>query len=92
MSFEKNSRYARVQPYLVRDHRGRQVAVVPVPPVPAQNLLGIHALHQGQRLDHLSAHYLDDVTGFWRIAELNEAMLPEALSEAPEIMIPVKQG
>ena len=42
----------------------------------------IHRRKQGQRLDHLAAFYIKDVYGFWRIAELNNVMLPEALSEA----------
>jgi hypothetical protein len=88
--FESKSRYVKLTPYLVRDARGRQVAVVPVPPAPRQGLLGLHVLRQGERLDHLAAHYLDDPAGFWRIAERNDAMLPEALSEAPEIEIPEK--
>jgi hypothetical protein len=52
--------------------------------------LGIHVLRQGERLDHLAARYTADPAGFWRIAEQNDVMLPEALTEAREIEIPVK--
>jgi hypothetical protein len=86
--FESRSRYAGLEPYPVRDGRGRIVQVVPVPPAPDQELLGIHALREGERLDHLAARYLDDPAGFWRIAERNDVMLPEALAEALEIEIP----
>ena len=41
-----------------------------------------------ERLDHLAAIYLHEPTGFWRICEANEVMLPEALSEQVEIAIP----
>ncbi len=88
--FDSGSRYANVQIYRVADHRGRQVAIVAVPGAPVQDLLGYHVLHQGQRLDHLAAHYLNDPSGFWRICEENDVMLPEALSEAPEIAIPTR--
>jgi len=90
--FDQKSRYAKLIAYTVKDHRGRDVAVVPVPPAPQKSLLGIHALRQGERLDHLAAKYLDDPTGYWRIAEQNELMLPEALTEAREIEIPRRTG
>jgi hypothetical protein len=86
--FDEKSRYARLETYIVTDHRGRTVAVVPVPDAPAQTELGIHALRQGQRLDHLAQKYLDDPAGYWRICELNGAMHTEMLTEAQEIAIP----
>ena len=88
--FEEKSRYAKAETYVVVDERGRAVEVLTVPAAPTEGLLGIHILRQGERLDHLAAKYLDDPAGFWRIAERNDAMLPEALSEAAEIEIPGK--
>ena len=88
--FEDKSRYSKLKPYGVKDRRGRDVTVVPVPPEPEQTPLGRHLLKQGQRLDHLAKHYLDDPAGYWRIAEMNGAMLPENLSEKDEIIIPQK--
>jgi Phage Tail Protein X len=90
--FEPPSRYLGVETYTVTDHRGRTVEVVAVPEAPAQELLGIHLLHQGERLDHLAFRYLGDATLWWRIAELNEAMAAAALTEAREIEIPVRSG
>jgi hypothetical protein len=90
--FDDKSRYSKLQPYQVVDHRGRTVPVVPVPHAPDQSLLGIHLRKEGQRVDHLAYRYLDDPAGFWRICELNGAMLPEALTEAREIEIPRKVG
>jgi len=87
---DEKSRYDGVETLKVTDHRGREVTVLTVPPAPRQELLGYHVLKDGQRLDHMAWRYLDDGAGFWRIAELNDAMLPEALSEAPEIAIPKK--
>ena len=86
--FDSKSRYAGLETYNVPDHRGRQVAVVPVPPRPDQSLLGIHVLRQGERLDLLAQNYLDNAAGFWRICEINEVMLAEALTEQREISIP----
>ena len=88
--FDPNSRYAALVPYEVPDARGRTVAVAPPAPAPSQTLLGIHVLRQGERLDHLAAKYTTDPAGFWRVAEQNNVMLAEALTEASEIEIPVR--
>jgi hypothetical protein len=88
--FDPKSRYVNQTPYVVRDRRGRSVAIVPTPPAPAEALLGIHVLKEGERVDHLAAKYLNDAAGYWRIAERNDVMLAEALSERREIEIPVK--
>jgi hypothetical protein len=90
--FEKNSRYASLAQYQVTDRRGRLVTVVETPEAPGQALLGLHVWKQGQRLDHLAYQYLNEATAFWRICEINDAMLPEALSEKDEIAIPVKSN
>ena len=89
--FDAKSRYAALAVYMVNDRRGRTVAVVPVPDRPLQPLLGFHRLREGQRLDHLAFHYLEDPAGFWRICELADVMLPDALAEAREIPIPAKE-
>ena len=38
----------------------------------------------------LAAFYLGDATAFWKIAEANDVMLPEALSEVDVLAIPYK--
>ncbi len=89
--FDEKSRYASLETYTVTDCRGRIVAVVPVPDAPEEVSIGLHILRQGQRIDHLAYKYLDDQAGYWRICELNDVMLPEALTEAQEISIPRKR-
>lgn len=88
--FDKKSRYVDLTTCKVTDHRGRTVAVVSVPEAPEEVSIGLHIMQQGQRLDHLAQKYLDDPAGFWRICELSDVMLPEALTEAQEIEIPDK--
>ncbi len=87
--FDEKSRYVKEIPYEITDRRGRRVLVVTVPPPPFQSLAGYHVWMQGQRPDHLAAKYSNNSAGFWRIAEINDAMLPEVLSEKPEIAIPL---
>lgn len=86
--FDPKSRYANLPQYTLIDARGRMVSVVPVPPRPDEATLGYHVLREGERLDHLAARYLSDPAGFWRIAEANDVMLAEDLTERREIAIP----
>lgn len=90
--YNRDSRYAELEHYEVTDHRGRTVPVVPVPPSPEQTSRGAHQRSPGQRLDHLADRYLDDPAGFWRLCELNDVMLPEALTEADVIEVPEAGG
>jgi hypothetical protein len=88
--FDDKSRYKNAETYQRTDRRGRTVTVTGTPPAARENFLGYHLRIQGQRLDHMAHRYLNNGAGFWRICELNDAMLPEALSEASEIAIPRK--
>jgi len=90
--FDPKSRYHRLPTCTIRDQRGREVIVVPTAPRPEQSLLGIHLRRQGERLDHLAARYLSDPAGYWRVAEMNDAMTAEVLTEAREIGIPGRKG
>ena len=89
-SFDPKSRYFTTPIYQVFDHRNRRVNVVGVAPRLTASIVGLHLWRQGQRPDHLAFQYLDDGAGFWRIAEANDAMQSEWLSEQSEIAIPVK--
>lgn len=91
MKFDETSRYKNTVQYEQKDKRGRTVKIVAVPPVPQQTLMGFHLLKSGQKTDHLAGRYLNNPTGFWRIASFNDAMISEALSERDEIAIPNKK-
>ena len=88
--FDSKSRYKNLPLVYRKDVRGRTVAVAPVPRSPDQELQGYHTLKQGQRIDHLANSYLQNPAGFWQICEMENVMLPEALTEKPEIAIPEK--
>lgn len=88
--FDPNSRYTGLTTMKMRDGRGRMVEVVPPAPAPVQALRGRHLRRQGERPDHLAAFYLSDAAAFWRLAELNDAMTAEVLSELRELDIPVR--
>jgi len=82
------SRYKGLAAVHVTDRKGRSVAVLPPAPRGGETLLGHHQRRESERLDHCAARYLKDPAGFWRIADINQALLPDALAEALEIAIP----
>ncbi len=88
--FDPKSRYTEppVVPYEAYDVRGRRVLALPVPEPPQEMPVGKHAKRAGQSLDQLANAYLADPNGYWRIAEVNDAILPDALDEAELVIIP----
>ena len=86
--FDAKSRYAKAMPVHLVDGRGRTVEAIPPAPRPGQTLRGIHARKQNERPDHLAALYVSDASGYWRLAEMNDAMTAEVLSELREVAIP----
>lgn len=88
--FDSKSRYAKLETVPLQDGRGRTVEVVPPAPAPGQLWLGFHARRPGERPDHLAARYLSDSAGYWRLAEINDAMTAEVLTELPQLSIPAK--
>ena len=88
---DKKGRYVKnASTYEATDRRRRKVLALTVADKPVQTLLGEHRLKEGQRLDHLANFYIEDANGFWRISELNEAMLPDQLAEVDIVKIPTE--
>jgi hypothetical protein len=48
-----------------------------------------HIVEQGDRLDNLSARYLGDATQFWRLADANDALRPEELTDEVSSVIQI---
>ena len=89
--FEKSSRYVKYATvYPATDRKGRPVQALSPAEIPPANELGEHLRRDGQRLDHLAAHYLNEPTSYWRIAHMNDAMSAEVLTDERIIKIPVK--
>ena len=89
--FDRKSRYARhAATYRTVDARGRTVTAVGPATPPPEPHRGDHLLRDGQRLDHLAAHYLNDANGFWRLAEHNDALLPDGALMGDAIRIPAE--
>ena len=90
--FDRLSRYVKppLEPYVAIDARGRSVKALPTPEAPVEVSVGRHVKKEHQRLDHLAGGYLNDPNAFWRLAELNGAVLPDALVERELIEVPSK--
>jgi len=88
--FDPKSRYVQpaLEPYTVTDRRGREVMALPMPEPPIETSVGQYLPKDGQRLDHLAAALVLDPYGYWRIAEVNNALLPDALEELERLNIP----
>jgi hypothetical protein len=58
------------------------------------DLLQLHTVREGDRLDNITAQYLDDAEQFWRVADANEAMSPFELTDTvgETIRITLPQG
>jgi len=44
-------------------------------------LLQEHTVTQGERLDNITAQYMNDPELFWRICDANRAMIPDTLTQ-----------
>lgn len=66
--------------------------VIPTPDSLSE--VGIHVVHEGERLDNIAAQYLGDPELFWRLCDANGAMRPEELTEtlAKELRITLPAG
>ncbi|HEY3386479.1 MAG TPA: hypothetical protein VGK46_08220 [Saprospiraceae bacterium] len=51
-----------------------------------------HQVKEGERLDNITAHYINDPEKFWQIADANSAMKPEELTEESGKILHIPQG
>ena len=84
--FNRNSRYFNlpVSTITVTRPDGEPVEIRYVqrrflPPVAGETLLQEHPFADKERLDIITARYLDDPTLFWRLCDSNLVMQPEEL-------------
>jgi hypothetical protein len=88
--FDRLSRYVkpRVEPYEVTDIRGRKVLALPMREPIAEVSVGQRVRREGERLDHIASAFLADPHAYWRLAEANGAILPDALTEVERLNVP----
>jgi hypothetical protein len=67
---------------------GATVVVAKLPLRLTDPLLGYHRRQRSERLDLLAYHFLSDATTFWRLCDVNNSMVPDALGSADLVGIP----
>jgi len=85
--FPTTSRYYGLEIANLKMADGREVAYVRrrfLPSVSA-TVLTEHVVTQDERLDNITARYLGDPEQFWRVADANNALQPEALTAPDQI-------
>ena len=83
-SFPPASRYHSIATAQLTTPAGRTVVYLRrrfVPPAERFALLQEHTVQEGDRLDNVTARYLNDPEQFWRLCDANGVMQPEQLTD-----------
>jgi hypothetical protein len=83
--FSPSSRYFSIETTTLDERDGKVIVYLKrriVPPPERLALLQEHVVKQGERLDNITAQYLDDPEQFWRVCDANRAMRPDELTES----------
>jgi hypothetical protein len=84
--FPITSRYYSTPTATLETTDGQTIAYLKrriVPPPERFELLQEYIVKADDRLDNVAAAFLDDPEQFWRIADANNAMQPDDLTQAP---------
>jgi hypothetical protein len=84
--FSATSRYANVPIAEIETPDGKIVKYVRrrfIPPPERFALLEEHTVVGGDRMDLLAQRYLGDPEQYWRIADANNTLAPETLTDVP---------
>jgi hypothetical protein len=84
-SFPFTSRYYPIEIARVETPDGKAIVYLRrrfIPQPERFEVLQIHLVAQGERLDNITAQYLGDPEQFWRVCDANRAMRPDELTEA----------
>ena len=95
--FIANSRYFGITTETLTRADGTTIVYLQrrfLPPAGQFQLLQLHTVTQGERLDNIAAKFLGDPELFWRLADANNAMRPEDLVQTVgrQLKITLPQG
>ena len=93
--FPVTSRYYRIETAAFQTDDDRTVAYLRrriIPPAESMTVVAVHEVKQGDRLDNIAAQYVGDPGQFWQVADGNNAMKPETLTDVPGARINVTQS
>lgn len=83
-TFPITSRYHGIETITMKTADGKTVAYLRRRFLPNSDRFAMiqeHTVVEGDRLDNITAQYLGDPLQFWRLADANDAMQPETLTE-----------
>jgi hypothetical protein len=83
-NFPPTSRYYGIETTTIKTADGQTVVYLRrrfVPSPDRFSLLLEHTVVDDERLDNITAKYMDDPEAFWRVADANAAMRPDELTE-----------
>jgi hypothetical protein len=86
--FFPGSRYEHLGTYQITLADGRVVTVTRLHQPTSRPVLGWHRRQEGQRLDVLAFHFLNDATATWELCDTNGTIAPDALAAWPLVAIP----
>ena len=91
--FNPNSRYYNLPTATIivigRDGEPIEIRYVQrrfLPSVEGETLLKEHTFTAGERLDTITARYLDDPSLFWRVCDSNLVLKPEELEQVQRVI------
>jgi hypothetical protein len=91
--FNPNSRYYNLPTAVITvirpDDEPREIRYVQrrfIPSTESETLVQEHTFTQGERLDNITARYLDDPTLFWRVCDTNLVLKPEELERIGRVI------
>ncbi len=82
--FSPTSRYYGIDTATTETENGKIIIYIKrrfLPQPESFSLLQEHVVTEGERLDNITAHYINDPEQFWRICDANRAMRPDELTE-----------
>lgn len=80
--YPPTSRYYGLDTVTIELEPGKPIVYLPQRFVPQPErfaLLQLYTVKQGDRLDNVTAQFMDDPLQFWRVCDANRAMRPEDL-------------
>jgi hypothetical protein len=93
-NFPATSRYYRVETAIMKINDDKQVAFIRrrfIPAAETLTVMSIHQVKQSDRLDNIAANYIGDPEQFWQVADANNAMKPEELTDEPGTQLRITQ-
>ena len=92
--FPVTSRYHAVGTATLETNKDKYIIYLKrrfIPPFEKLELIRHHVVKEGDRPDNITALYIGDPEQFWQVADANNSMKPEELTDVPGITLRITQ-